>query len=197
MPQELQAVTLTATKGTFTTAETLRLINQPNPYIVDGATSWLSTDLRVFQLKEGDAPYGFTLGADAASAVSFIGSVVNHFRGLSVAGHPFDALPQDPQASRLELAEQAGGKRVFNFAVARVRYRGQALPATGVRVFFRLFTTAATGLDYDDSTYATTTTVGPPCALLGIQGGRVVTIRASARPATTPPRSRWAPPRTR
>ena len=36
---------------------------------------------------------------------------------------------------------------MFNFAIARIRYRGQTVPAQDVRVFVRLFTTA-TGLDY-------------------------------------------------
>jgi hypothetical protein len=174
--QEMQEVTVTATKDVYTTSGTLRLLNQPNPYLVDGATSWLSTDLRVFQLTAGDVRYGFTVGPDAAAAVSFIGKVVNYFRGLPVAGHPFDALTQDQQASRLELAEKVGGKRVFNFAVARVRYKGQALAAKDVRMFFRLFTTAATGLDYDVSTYPRTALGSAPRPLLGIQGGRLVTI---------------------
>jgi hypothetical protein len=181
--------------GTFSASGNLVLTHTPNPYMVDGPTSWLSTDVRVFKIAEGEAlPFGsmpmITPGtpaqeqADAQTkALAFINQLVPAFRGLSNVGHPFDTqLPtaQDSALARLELAEKdIQNRRVFNFAVARVRYRGAAI-ASGVRVFFRLFTTAATGLDYDsDSTYRRTS--GDAVALLGVQANKVVTIPFFAR----------------
>jgi hypothetical protein len=124
--------------------------------------------------------------ADAQTkALDFINQLVNGFRGLPNAGHPFETqLPTaaDSALARLELAEKdIQDHRVFNFAVARVRYRGAAV-ATGVRVFFRLFTTAATGLDYDtDSTYRRSAAA---VALLGVQANKLVTIPFFARQRT-------------
>jgi hypothetical protein len=178
-PVESQTLALTATKGTFTSAGVLTLFHQPNPYMLDGPVSWLSTDVRVFKVTQGQSPFGAPVGAmgnDAAAASSFINAVVDHFNSHAPAGHPFDGISTDQNTSALELSEQVGGQRVFNFAVARVRYRAAVLDAPDVRVFFRLFTTAATGLDYDmTSTYRRT--AGPaPISLLGLQGGKLVTI---------------------
>jgi hypothetical protein len=187
---EVQPLTVTAAKTaggtTYTSSGILTLFRQPNPYMLDGQTSWLSTDVRVFQIKEGEPRFGFTLGplgadtdeAAATAAGAFIKNVVNHFNTLASAGHPFDAISTDQAASRLELSRRGSdGKRVFNFAVARVRYRGQVLDADNVRVFFRLFTTAATGLDYDsNSTYRRSISATAPTALLGLQGGELVTV---------------------
>jgi L-Lysine epsilon oxidase N-terminal/L-lysine epsilon oxidase C-terminal domain len=183
--------------GTFSSAGDLVLTHTPNPYMLDGPTSWLSTDLRVFKIAAGETlPFAtmptITPGtpaqeqADARTkALDFINQLITGFRGLPNAGHPFETqLPTiaDSMLARLELAEKdLSDTRVFNFAVARVRYRGAA-PATGVRVFFRLFTTAATGLDYDvDSTYRRSPGAAP-VALLGVQANKLVTIPFFARP---------------
>ena len=177
-----QTVAITATKGSHSAAGKLFLIKQPNPYMLDGPVSWLSTDVRVFKLLEGAQPYGAAvppvpaLGNDGAAARSFIGATLNHFRTFTGAGHPFDALVTGADASRLQLSQKEGTKRVFNFAVARVRYRGNLSTALGVRVFFRLFTTAATGLDYDQNASYRRSTGMAPIALLGEQANKLVTI---------------------
>ena len=178
---ELTTVTVNAAKaapaGAYHASGTLQLIRQPNPYMLDGPISWLSTDIRVFQIREGETRFGQVMGTDAAGAHTFLSAVLSSFSGLPAKGHPFDTLPSDEAASPLELSERVGGKRVFNFAFARVRYRGKTLDANDVRVFFRLFTTAATGTDYDvASTYRHSPTNMSPVALLGLQGGEVVTI---------------------
>jgi len=50
----------------------------------------------------------------------------------------------------LELSEKvSGGVPVFNFAVAKVRYRALTVSATDVRVFFRLFPVVTTSLECD------------------------------------------------
>ncbi|MGH9970439.1 MAG: LodA/GoxA family CTQ-dependent oxidase [Pyrinomonadaceae bacterium] len=180
---DLEDITATATKTvagkTYSSTGKLTLFKKANPYMLDGPTSWLSTDVRVFKVTEGQPLFGLpAMGNNAAAALSFIDSVVTQFR--SPGSTAFDTISTDQQVSQLELAEQVGGKRVFNFAVARVRYRGNA-GAPGVRVFFRLFTVAATGVDYDQtSTYRRTAGV-TPISLLGLQANNVVTIPCYGR----------------
>lgn len=157
----------------------LALTHQPNPYILDGATSWLSIDLGVFQVTDGDNRFGAAIGGDGAAARAYLASVLgrwNNDQGIGVG--EFTSLPTDQALSKLELSRSRAGKRVFNFAVARVRYRGQTLPATDVRMFFRLFTTAAAATEYRSaSTYRTLpNTSGEPIPVLGMEGGELATI---------------------
>jgi hypothetical protein len=176
---ELQTVQAVVTKLAASDSGTLTLTHQPNPYLLDGATSWLSTDLRVFQIREGDTRFGLTMGTDGPA---FTHALLAAFNAHTAAGHPFDTIATDQSASALELSEKVGGKRVFNFAVARVRYRGAALDAVGVRASFRLFTTAATGTDYSAATTYRRSSTADPVALLGLQGGELVTIPCYAAP---------------
>lgn len=194
-PIETQLITVTATKNAasqnFTSGGFVTLFHQPNPYMKDGPTSWLSTDVRVFQIADTGSRFGLTLGPVAtdtpaggrAAALDFAQQLVTNFNSLAGQNnHPFDSISIDQQTSKLELSEKVGTKRVFNFAVAKVRYIGNVLPANDVKVFFRLFTTAATGLDYDTaSTYRRTPSLTDPMSLLGLQGGYVVTIPCYGR----------------
>ena len=87
-------------------------------------------------------------------------------------------ISTEQATSKLELARSKDGKRVFNFAIAKVSYRGKTLDAEDVRVFFRMFTTAATGMDFRvGSTYRRTdNTSAEPIPILGMRGGELVTI---------------------
>src|SRR5207249_3778867 len=70
-----------------------------------------------------------------------------------------------------------GGNRVFNYAVARVRYVASAqTPASDVQVFFRVFSTLVSALDYDSTSsgavtgnYRRTGNSSGSMPLLGIQ----------------------------
>lgn len=179
-PVDRQDVTVTAIlpAAALTTQATVTLIRQSNPYMLDGATPWLSTDLRVFQIGPGHAlPFSTTAGmpSDAASARSFIQTILTELDGNTAA---FEMLPTGYEDSTLELARTHLGQPVFNFAVARVRHDGQATAAQDVRVFFRLFTTAATGLDYHvDVNYRRSAAAGPAVPLLGeTAAGELTTI---------------------
>ena len=176
---ELQNLDIRSEKNGYTCRGDLTLTNQPNPYMVDGETHWLSTDVRVFQISEGDSRFGESIGSTPASAVSFIQAVLTRFGSDNAfANTQFGSISEDQATSKLELSRSKDGRRVFNFAIAKVRYRGQSLTATDVRVFFRMFTTAATGLDYRaGSTYRRgTNPSGDPVPLLGLRGGDLVTI---------------------
>lgn len=187
-PIETQDVFPVARHGAHACRGKIRLTHQPNPYLLDGATSWLSIDLRVFQIRQGESRFGQTMGATPAAAIGFIQGALAHLNSNPAAGHTeFEALSTDPNVSRLALAVALGGQRVFNFAIAQVRFRGRTLPANDVRVFFRLFTTVATGLEYRDETYPIRSNpLGEPIAVLGIQGGEISTIPFFAEPRVHP-----------
>lgn len=152
----------------------LYLIQQPNPYENDGPTSWLSVDLRVFQIEQDQSRFGANVGTDPTG---FITQVLTNLNTGSNGGDTFEAISTDQQTSRLELSQMVGGKRVYNFAVAKVRYRALTTSATDVRVFFRLFPVATTSVAYDQATtyrrYSSGSTVIP---LLGIKSGQLVDI---------------------
>ena len=146
----------------------LLLVNQPNPYMVDteqGDPSpyWLSVDTRVFQIKKGgvigSGPAGPNgpatqgdLDTDSNASFEFIQQVVKNFNSLpNDSSHPFlTQLSEDETASQLELSQKVSGQRVYNYAVAKVRYLAPiTVDATNVSVFFRVFSTAVSALDYD------------------------------------------------
>jgi len=183
---ELEIVELTAAIQDVKRSGTIELIEQPNPYVIDGPVSWLSTDLRVFQIEPGGALGGLpapTMGPTPADASAFIKGVIAGLTAHGPVGNPFDAISTDEQISQLELSEQVNGIPVFNFAVCRVRYRAAALDASQVRVFFRAFQTAATYTNYDQvTTYRRGGLTGTTVPLLGIMGGELVTIPFFAEP---------------
>jgi hypothetical protein len=133
----------------------MTLLRQPNPYMVDGPISWLSTDLRVFQLRPNDrvnASSAIALGdpsADPNAPTQYIQSLLGELRAAGNAPAPaFEHISQDEQTSQLELSRTVQGHRICNFAVAKVRYRANTEDATDVRVFFRTFNTMVSDLSY-------------------------------------------------
>jgi murein tripeptide amidase MpaA len=133
----------------------MQLINQPNPYMVKGPISWLSTDVRVFQLRPNqkvNSSSSVTLGnidTDPNAPYEYIQGLLTELRSYGNSpALPFENILQDEQASQLELSRTVGGVRVLNFAVAKVRYRANTQDATGVRVFFRTFNTMVSDLSY-------------------------------------------------
>ncbi len=160
----------------------VRLVRTPNPYMLDGPTHWLSMDVRVFKVKNGSDPYGMT--TPVTNPTGYIQELLGKWTALPGPGHPFASIPEGQTDSSLQLAAIENGQPVYNFAVARVRYRGQSLPATDARVFFRMFSTAATNMSYDtNATYRRhTRSSGQTVPLLGIRGGQVASIPFFAVP---------------
>jgi hypothetical protein len=177
-PIETQVIVIRASRSQYSATADLTLTHQPNPYMLDGATPWLSIDLRVFQITQGERRFNQTIGRNDADALNFIRDILNDFNSNpSAAAEQFNGISTDQQTSRLELARSRDGRRAFNFAIAQVRYRGRSLPADNVRVFFRLFTTAATGMNYGPDTYARRINPdGEPIPVLGLRGGEIVNI---------------------
>ena len=170
---------ITATIKGLVAQATLTLITQPNPFMIDGPISWLSTDVRVIQLKPGGSLPNWPQLAlpNAATPDDALAFVRNAVTNLHAHPDAFQNISTDETVSHLELSETVGGVPVFNFAFARVRYYAKLNPAPAVRVFFRMFQTAATWTDYDPSTtYKTGAHPGVKIPVLGVQGGELVTI---------------------
>lgn len=171
-------VTITATLGTLTASGQIRLVKEASPFELDGATSWLSTDARVFQIKENESRFGATMGSTPAAASTFIKAVISNLDSGNTGGETFDAsISTDQQLSALELSGSVGGKKVFNFAVAKVHYVG-TVPISNVRAFFRLFPVSTTSTTFaGGTTYRRASQGGDVIATLGLSGaGDVVSI---------------------
>ena len=151
---ETRTIYVQATLAGLQDVALVELIKQPNPYMVDGTPSWLSTDVRVFQLRPGQKLNGSNVTLDNPDTHSnapfgFIQGLLTELRafGNNVAP-PFENISGNEQTSQLELSRTVGGQRVLNFAVAKVRYRAQTQNAGDVRVFFRTFNTMVSDLSY-------------------------------------------------
>ena len=172
--------------GVFASAE-IELIKQPNPFILHGDPAWLSIDLRVFVVRANETKFGATMGPDASSAPTFIQNVLSNLNAGhgSAGGQTFDGLPAGEASSSLFVfPADNSGSRVFNFAVARVRYIG-LIGASNVRVFFRMFAAQSTTVAFDPATSyrrASTNPHGQPIALAGIRNREYVTIPFFASP---------------
>lgn len=181
-----ETVTLTATIGGVSGSAQLQLVEEANPYEVDGPVSWLSTDVRVFQAKAGESWFNSApLGATPADASTFVQSVITNLNANNTAGQTFDSLPAGEDASALALYQvDSSNTPIFNFALARVRYQALTTDATNVRVFFRLCPALSVSVDYDQTTTYRryTPAAGQPIPLLGLQSNNIVTIPFFAEP---------------
>jgi hypothetical protein len=152
-------VYLRATHGVTVSDAGFELTKQPNPYMLDGAISWLSTDVRVFKLTPGGqlqhstvsqpAPNVAPPDVDPNAPLTYINNLLGELRTPGGNGDLiFGAISPDEQASELEASQTEGGVPVYNYAVAKVRYRANTTPAANVQVFFRTFSTLRSALDY-------------------------------------------------
>ncbi len=190
----------------------LHFAKKANPYVLNGLTAWLSTDLRVFTVQANESRFGATMGGNGDAAPAFIASVIKNLTSNqgNVNGDKFDSLGDqsqvvtDPGAAEATeslylFPTDSNHNLVFNFAVARVRLQGLTLTAQATRVFFRLFQAQTTSVAYVDPGAAPGTgpyrrwsdgnTYGRKVPLFGIQAGEFVTIPcfATARVANTSP----------
>src|SRR5215208_2479650 len=123
----------------------------------DGDPAWLSIDIRVFRVFEGDTKFNATLAGGSPNPNTFIQAVINNLRNNNAGGDTFDNLPTASDQSALvffpTVTDRTTGatRRVFNFALAKVRLRGTN-GASNVRAFFRLFRYTAGNLIFTDAT---------------------------------------------
>jgi hypothetical protein len=175
------AASFTASGSTVTAAGAIELIKNPNPFILHGDVAhgyawYLSVDIRVFQLKAGGrrfAAHVATSGDPHDAALNFITQAISNLNGSpGSAGSMFEDL------SELALSPvDTNGTRVYNFAVARVRYRDITV-ANNVRLFFRMWPAQQTNAVFDTAhEYRTLTNPsGQKIPGLGIRGDEIVTI---------------------
>jgi kumamolisin len=182
-PAELTNITIAAsvtgavTSWVVTSSAVIALSGQSSPFMVPGPISWLSNDIRVFQLEPGGSPpwlqnltnalktaniplnvvLGNT-GVPTTDATAFITNVILGFNAIAATAlptkHPFDGIATDENVSVLDTlpTDPASGNPVYNFAVARVRYQDPAADAKNVRVFFRTFPALAVSTAYEPTT---------------------------------------------
>lgn len=160
----------------FTCKGELTLVSSPNPYILDGQPHWLSKDLRVFQVQDGESVAGVELTA-SQSPTDYLDEFLQACRAAGEGpGNPFNVLPRDSEASKLELAPRISGNRVLNFAVARVRLQAPSeITADNVHMFFRLFVTTQPTLPYHPRAFPRSEG-SPAYAQVGQTPGEIVTI---------------------
>ena len=200
--QPIITVTLNCSMATASCKAQIVLLQQPNPYESDGQTTWLSTDLRVFHIKENQSKFGATVnGKTPNDATKFLGDVLTNLNpGGNSGGQTFES---DLDANGTEVALNqfdAGGKAIFNYAIAKVRYKAIAQDAQAVRVFFRLCPalTVSTTYDANDPTPTTAHKVGTiykrytdgvqygqSISLLGTQNNNILTIPSFATKRTS------------
>jgi hypothetical protein len=177
----------TAVTGSQASIE-FEFIAGADPYFanVDATNNqpYLSQDLRVFQVapalpgQQVPFPNGPAFGTDSiAGAYSYIQALLGYLNGSSDFTNPgsgidaFSLLPGQsgegqtdssvaPIALNPDLFQSPLFANNYNFAIARVRLRGEGTatsPATAeqVRVFFRVFGTSTNDTDYDPSTNGT------------------------------------------
>ena len=197
--QEILSVIMTASLPTsigitMSAAAPITLTKQPNPYEIDGAVSWLSVDLQVCQVLNNTALPNTASVVLNAGPNDFIQRLLTQYNDPLLArapNHPFDLdLVAHQDTAAVEIAGNIGPTPVYNFAIARVRYRALATPAPNVRVFFRLFQASTTSTEYEpSSTYASGGIGSNKIPLLGVVNGEVVSIPcfAAARVDATHP----------
>lgn len=176
-------VTLNVSIAGLVASAQIELIKQPNPFILHGDPGWLSVDLRVFSVVQGQKRFGVTMGSSASAAPAFIQQVMaNLTAGQGTAGGETfdDDLPVEEEENLFVMPTTGpfGFFRVFNFALAKVHYVG-LIGATNVRVFFRMFQAQSTNTAFQPATTyrrALSNPDGQPIPLAGILDGEYVTI---------------------
>lgn len=175
-------VLLKAKMGNFAAQATLTLSRKLNPRMRDGDPHWLSIDLRAFSTRPGLTPYADIEHPEGGNApYTYIQSLLDKFNTLPADdNHPFEDLPTDQATNLLPLySHDDDDNPVYNYAVARVRFRAEEITALNVRVFFRLWTTGWGALSYDTSQSYRLQNANDGAnaiALLGLTGDEIINV---------------------
>ena len=178
-------IRLRFTLGPLSCEQVIELSHSPNPYMIDidppaNDVEWLSTDVRVFSVRSGQSTLGVTQGM--GDPIGFIRGCLDRLNDPNANG---DALFNGLSTmAKLDLASHANlFFPVFNYAIARVRYRAVTTTAQRVKCFFRMFNVQATGLEFDPNTGYRRSAGGPNTVpLLGKAGGAITSIPFFASP---------------
>ena len=173
--------------GNFVGFIQLQLSKNPNPRMSDGDPPWLSIDLRVFKTNPATArrPGSSTPTTVPTAPMPTSRTSSRPTTTGTAAAIPSTRLPTDQDVNRLELAtNDVDDNPVFNYAIARVRFRApEGVDAADVRVFFRMWTTGWTALEYDLNGSYRRMGNGPSATpLLGLHGGEINNVPCFAEP---------------
>ena len=179
--------------GNFPTEVTLSLTKKLNPRMSDGDPHWLSIDLRAFSTRSGAQPVTADIANPSSSngAYEYINDVLDVYNTWTEdhpgEQHPFESLPTAQETNTLPKYSEEDGDPVYSFAIARVRFRApEDVEALNVRVFFRLWTTGWTALEYytskETGSYPRDGNGADAAPRLGLYGGEVNTIPCFAEP---------------
>lgn len=169
----------------------IELVASANPYFLDvdpahpKQPTWLSFDLRLFSVAEGNTRFAAPALTSRSQVNSFITTVIANLNSGQTGGDTFEGIHPGEQNEALEWTQTNDAmQNVYNFALARVRLTGETIGATPfpARVFFRLFQAQNTVSNFNSGTTYRETTRGDPIALLGVQSGEYVTIPCFAAP---------------
>lgn len=174
-------VRATFSVGGLTCTETIDLTYAPNPYMIDidpaeNNPAWLSTDVRVFPMLTGQSKFGSVQQDD--QPIQFIRGCLDALNNSSNNGSAmFDSLSTSAKLDLWTSYPWPVNLDVYNYAIARVRYRATATTAQKVKCFFRMFNVAATALHFDANRGYRSTAPGPSTVpLLGVAGGEIVSM---------------------
>jgi hypothetical protein len=185
----LQAVATFSVDTTVGASAPLELVAGADPQFKKSFSQgipYLSDQVLVVQYSPGATVLGQTLSSDPTTFVTEVVQALNQSvqNNDGQADRFFATLQvqnESESASWLSLAATQNGQPVYNFAFARVQMEGQT-PATGIRVFFRLFPAMTTNTAYS-SYYASIPATDPrqeliavPAVGLGGQAGQYVTL---------------------
>jgi hypothetical protein len=177
LPSTDRTVIAVARFGNHVAQGTLKFTRNPNPYMTDGSIEWLSTDVRVFKIRAGESRAGVS---HSGNPNQFIRNLLTQFNAQPSNGsHPFLGIATDAEASSLELAGVSGflPLPVYNYAIAKVRYRALSTSATDVQVFFRMFQAGTTDVSFNEgTTYRRSGPAGNAIPLLGKFGAAIASI---------------------
>ncbi|MEM7059544.1 MAG: galactose oxidase early set domain-containing protein [Pseudomonadota bacterium] len=185
---QVRFVALSASMGDRTITENLTLMKRANPFMRDGNPHYLSDDLRIHKARVGDVN-------EAGGPQAYINGLLDEFENTIIPDdseqHPFRVLDASQETNPVVLAVPKDDNGTYNFAIARVRFL--SIPdenADDVKVFFRLFNTVGTALEYNDSrTYNTLDGTAGRIPGLGKQFFSITTIPFFADPRVTPDES--------
>ncbi len=150
----LDASLISPASDPLTDSAQITLTKSANPFMLDLAGGnekpWLSSDVRVFPLVAGAPGSPLPNNATRQQALDHLNSLLS---SMTVA--QFEALAAGQAASALSPLPTTTGspaRKVYNFAIARVRLPSAGASANDVRVFFRIFTSKTTAaLTYNEA----------------------------------------------
>jgi hypothetical protein len=198
-PGDQETLTLTTSFKGMPAAAQVVFMKQPDPYILQGAQRWwLSRDIRLIQVAEGDTRFGVTMHTDPQQFLIDVTSALESGQGVA-GGETFDGdTSEDSEVISVAPQTRRGTRlvNVYNFAIARVHYQADKQDAPHVRVFFRLFAANSTDTTFHpDTTYRRNPPTYPvlpsqfgqhTTPTPGVIGGEYVTIPCFAAPRSDP-----------